>query len=327
VFRYRECLLARCGDCRCSGREATRSLSSWSSFYNFVIVTDAEIAALWPLACAHAGYRPGDDAVLYLVPGDAAQGNSALHVEPGSEVAATREWSLTSSQVADANSVAQRNKHRVFVRAFTEPFVALGRLRHELEHARQYDRSASVYLFSSFVQDAISHEFELTEPETWTGSGTVYNLLPSEEDANRAAAQANLGHFGPPTAEQLAGFDSVLVRDDGGVEPDLLGRRLLVMAALFPDGFYWVAGERGESRDELLGRLGPEARSAWEKLAADPEIAAAGAAALALAPSEAEVNSAPMPAAAWGAVAEKIKDGRIRAEQLLATDLPDLRLS
>jgi hypothetical protein len=186
------------------------------------------------------------------VPGEAGLGNSALHVEPGTEVAATREWSLTPGQVADANSVAQRDKHRVFARSFSEPFVALGQLRHVLEHARQYDRSAEVYLFASFVQAAISRDFERTEPETWTGSGTIYNLLPSEEDAHRAAAQANLAHFGPPTAEQLAGFDSVLVRDDSEIESDLLGRRLLAMAALFPAGFDWVAGERSESRDELL---------------------------------------------------------------------------
>lgn len=291
------------------------------------MVTDAEITQLWPLACAYAGYRPSEDAVLYVVRGDASQGNSALHVEPSSEVAATCEWPLTSGQVTDANCAAQRAKHRVFVRAFSEPFVALGRLRHELEHARQYDRSPEIYLFMSFVQDAICRDFELAEPETPTASGTIYNLLPSEEDANRAAAQANLDHFGPPTEDQLAGPDSVLVLDPSEIDPDLLGRHLLVMAAQFPTGFDWVAERRDESREELLDRLGPEARSAWEKLAVDPGIAKTGAAALALAPSKAEVNSARMPPAAWISVAEEIKDGRVRAEQVLVAELPDLKLN
>ena len=265
--------------------------------------------------------------VLYVVRGDAAQGNSALHVEPGSEIAATSEWVLAPNQVADANSATQRDKHRVFVRTFSEPFVALGRLRHELEHARQYDRSPEVYLFMSFLQDAICREFELAKPETPTGSGTIYNLLPSEEDANRAAAQANLDHFGPPTEDQLAGADSVLVRDASQIEHDLLGRRLLAMTALFPAGFDWVAEERGESREELLDRLGPEACSAWETLAADSEIPKVGAAALAMAPSKAEVDSAQEPPAAWIYVSEKIKDGRVRAEQLLAAALPELKLN
>jgi len=50
-------------------------------------------------------------------------------------------------------------------------------------------------------------------------------------------------------------------------------------------------------------------------------------AALALAPSKAEVNSAAMPAGAWRSVVEAIKIGRVRAEQLLAADLPALRLN
>lgn len=62
------------------------------------------------------------------------------------------------------------------------------------------------------------------------------------------------------------------------------------------------------------------------KIAADSEIAAAGVAALALAPSKAEVNSAAMPAGAWSSVVEAIEAGRVRAEQLLAADLPALRL-
>jgi hypothetical protein len=48
---------------------------------------------------------------------------------------------------------------------------------------------------------------------------------------------------------------------------------------------------------------------------------------LALAPSKAEVNSAKTTPTAWIPVAERIKDGRARAEQLLATGLPDLKLN
>jgi hypothetical protein len=155
----------------------------------------------------------------------------------------------------------------------------------------------------------------------------IYNLLPGEEDANRAAAQANLDDFGCPTADQLTGSDSVLVRDDGEIEPDLLGRRLLVTVALFPQGLDWVAAERKERVDRLLGNLGPGAPTAWQRLLADSEIAQAGASALTLCPTKDEVKSAEMPADAWVPVAQAIMGGRARAEQCLAAELPDLTVN
>src|SRR4051812_26456397 len=117
------------------------------------------ISECWTLACRDAGYEPDSQATLYLVPGRPEGGSSALHIEPGSEVRANAVWPLDRTQLQDANGAVRRNTHRIVVRDFSTARIALGRLRHELEHARQYDRCPDVYLAMSFVQSTIARAF------------------------------------------------------------------------------------------------------------------------------------------------------------------------
>jgi hypothetical protein len=291
------------------------------------MISVSEIGKLWPLACDDAGYRSGIDAVLYIVPGDAATGESAVHVEPGSPVVATEGWPLDANQVRDANSSARRDLHRIFVRDLASPRVAVGRLRHELEHGRQYDRSSEVYFSMSFARDALSRAFEVYDPPSLKGGASLYNMLPFEEDANRAAARLTARHFGSASDAELESTDGPLFRDQSPIEADSLALRTLAFAALFPDGVAWVAEQRGETVLQLVAHLGPDAPAAWRMLGDHPQIADFGRTALERCPSEEEIATAPAPPLAWTAVKEQLALGKAAAEALLGEEMPGLRLN
>jgi hypothetical protein len=291
------------------------------------MVNVKEVSALWALACADAEYEQNTQTALYLVGGEAGNGPAALHVEPEFEVCADPDWALGPKQIADANSSTRRGAHRILVREFQSARVALGRLRHELEHARQYDRCPDLYRGMGLPQDALSRAVEERRPPSMEGSACLYNLLPSEEDANRAAAQLATAHFGPPSEADLATTNAPLFRDASPVHPDTLARRLLATSALFPDAFAWVAEQRETPVDALLERqLGPDAPAAWRSLLDQPEIAQHGIAALDHCPSEATIQSASRPPAAWAEVMARIKQGREMAEAHLQTAFPALEL-
>lgn len=287
------------------------------------IVDPTEIETLWLAACKDAEYEPGTEVALYLLPGGSVDGAAALHVEPGSEVVSTEAWPMAPNQVADANSAERRVAHRIFARDFSSRRVALGRLRHELEHARQYDRSSPVYLAMSFTRDALSRAFNEQNPPTLVGSATLYNLLPFEEDANRAAAILTASRFSPANDEELACTDAPLFRDASPIQPDTLAMRLLAFSALFPADFSWVADQRGESVRDLLERLGPGVDEGWNALQL-AEIFEHGQAALALCPSEPDVQAAANPADAWDPVKGTIHAGKEAGEAILGDMVLDL---
>jgi hypothetical protein len=285
-----------------------------------------ELNDLWLLACDDAGFESNAEAALYVVEGNAGEGSSAIHIEPGSEVGADREWPLEANQVVDANSPERQNSHRIAVRDFSSRRVALGRLRHELEHAKQYERSAPLYRRMGATRYALAREFELQTPPSRKCSAVLYTLLPFEEDANRAAAHLTNRHFGPASAAELQSTDAPLFRDDSPIQADTLALRVLAFAALFPVGMAWVAEQNEESLTELLGHLGSDAAAGWTLLSSTAEISEYGRRALSCCPTEAEIDSSPTPTAAWQPVKELIQEGRIAAEAVLKAHEPALRL-
>jgi hypothetical protein len=284
-----------------------------------------QINELWTLACQEAGYVPGQDAVLYLVPGG-AEGAAALHLTPGTYACAEPEWPLSRSQIEDANSSAKRDLHRVLVRDFASPRIALGRLAHEFEHAHQYERDPQVYEAIGYALGALGLALEERAPPTKCGSATLYNLLPSEEDANRASARLTTAHFGPPGVTELESTDAPLFRDESPVDAESLGARLLAMMALFPNGVAKVAEREKKTVTDLVSDLGPKAPRAWRLLESHPELPASGRAALERCPTEEEVAAAVRPPLAWAPVVEGIRDGKAAAEQALREELSELRL-
>jgi len=177
--------------------------------------------------------------------------------------------------------------------------VALGRLRHELEHARQHQRSPETYEFMGVAQDVLRHAIDEKGVDCLCGSALLYNALPHEMDANRAAARLTSSHFGGPSETELAGSGAELFRDDSPVEFATLSRRLLALTALFPDSLVKVAERRGATGDELIESLDFNASAAWVKLSSDPTVTQWGEEVLNACPSKALIEAAQPASDAW----------------------------
>ena len=263
------------------------------------MISAADLTPLWEIARGDAKYDTSSHTSLCVVPGNPGKGQAAIHLYPGSDAFAEPAWPLDASQLAALNSEELRDGHRVLVRDLATPRIALGRLRHELEHARQCDKSRSTYEFMGVAQDVLRHALEQKGTDNWCGSSTLYNALPHEVDANRASAILTHAHFGPPNESDLTSRGAELFRDNSPVEASTLPRRLLALTALFPRSLDGVAELRGTTRSELVESLGPDAQFAWVKLSSDSTVSNFGAEMLSACPSTATIDAAQSPSTTW----------------------------
>jgi hypothetical protein len=86
----------------------------------------------------------------------------------------------------EANAPEHINLHRVSLRVDDDVAVTAGRMRHELEHARQYDalRRAIFKLYDFIKDDALPYRAGGLDG----CAGDLINAIPSEIDANAAAS-------------------------------------------------------------------------------------------------------------------------------------------
>jgi hypothetical protein len=168
----------------------------------------------WTTACAHAGLQPGQDLRLHYVPGDSGRSSGGIHLHPGSEAVRDPDWPFASNQLHDANRKDNRRAHRIAVRDCDDEPTAVALLRHELEHALQYRYSEAAYALQGVAQDAAALAIREQRPETLEGSALLYNVLPHEQDANRAASTCVRALFSEEVLEPLRrGPSSQLFRE------------------------------------------------------------------------------------------------------------------
>jgi hypothetical protein len=88
--------------------------------------------------------------------------------------------------------------HRIVVWSDQDPVLLAAKMRHELEHARQYDSHGpplfGLHQLASAVLDV--------KVRGLTGGGFVYGSIPTEVDANAAAARYVNARY-PADAERL----------------------------------------------------------------------------------------------------------------------------
>jgi hypothetical protein len=222
-----------------------------------------QLEAGWLGALADAGYTPSD-ARLYLLAGARpSSGRSAMWFEPGSIVYRTLETPFSPAQLRDVNDPVIRQQHRVCAFFAERPAVVIAKMRHELEHARQWDVAGKE------VFDIYKHVYDMGSilfgglPQ----SGRFYSLVPAEQDANAAAARFAQAHLSPEaiTAE-IAGDQSVLFRSPAVTDPLTLLNRMVGFAAIWRTTFEQVLSDAGES---LATVLDSAALTLWRELEAD----------------------------------------------------------
>lgn len=217
----------------------------------------------WLAAAADAGYAPGD-ARLYLLAGAAPRsGRSAMWFEPGSTVFRTPETPFSVGQHQDINSGTAKSLHRVTAFQSGRLPVVIAQMRHELEHAQQWDAAGKP------VFEIYKHVYELGSvlfgglPQ----SGRFYGLVPAEQDANTAAGQFAQTHLPPATViAELANDHSILFRSPGATDPGSLLARMVGFAAIWRSEFEQVLTDANESPASVLT---PESLAQWRALEAD----------------------------------------------------------
>jgi hypothetical protein len=236
-------------------------------------MSNGDLEALWLAATADAQLDPA--AVrLYGFTGEVpptVNQTATWHSPGGSHyLVRSSDEPLSHSQLADANSDENRTRHRITMWIEFPPQVLASKLRHELEHARQWDVAGeAVDELSRMVRSVGSRLFS----RYGRGTGVLYNLVPSERDANAAGARFALSQFGLPPDELLQGASGVLFRFPEGPEPaDGLGKRLIAYVAVFGDEFERLLQENNRDLTQVLNGVAPNIAGSWALLRDDQRL-------------------------------------------------------
>ena len=263
------------------------------------------IDKIWRLACDDAGFAE-DEVRVYVLPGTPQGGPWAMYFKPGDWLVFDENFPFSPNQLDDANGWA-RGKHRVAAYAGVHEAELAGLMRHELEHAIQQRRygGASWRIYERTL-GALLRKYGRAR-----GSGTVYNSVPVERDANAAAAAHVIPTYGPVSPQILNGEHSVLFRFAEGPLPlDSLGFRSLAFAAVHADAFQAELADHSETVEEIFEGLVDNASRCWERAANDSVVQTLANQSLGAIPTEDLIARAgATPADAW----HEARDGLLSA--------------
>jgi hypothetical protein len=166
------------------------------------MVPDGRLHAEWLAALSDAKIA-ADRTHLFPWPGEGPNAAAAMWYPPG-RILQTDEQFPDPAQTALANTPAVRNLHRVSVWPDALSAAELAAvLRHELEHALQWDR---LDLTSTRLYDLAKCLLTYKAGELDGCAGSLINTIPFEEDCN-AAASAHVWARYPDEAKAMCRGD------------------------------------------------------------------------------------------------------------------------
>jgi len=269
---------------------------------------------IWRLARVDAGFAP-EDVRVYVLRGVKHGDYWGMYFKPGDRLVFDQNFPLSVDQLNDANGTGL-TRHRVAVYAGVQEAELAGLMRHELEHAAQQRRygDASWTIYERTI-GALSRRYD-NRP----GSGSIYNSVPIERDANAASAAHVVPTYGPLAQAILDGEHAVLFRFPEGPLPlDSLGLRSLAFAAVHASAFEAELAENSETLEEVLGGVVSDALERWKHVATDAVVVSLANESLDAIPSDASLAGAgPMPATGWYRARERLLAANERALALIA---------
>lgn len=165
----------------------------------------ASIKGLWQQAAEHAEVVEDDLHLLPCVGNPFTDSPPSVHLQPGVDLS---DYSLLNmfneEAVHEANDRNNLHKHRIGLRChsgYDTPLgavIALGLLRHEIEHAIQYSGSNAQQLYNL---DCIADD--VAKVKDGPLGNRYYCLKPTELGANTAAASLVLGNVTADVEAQL----------------------------------------------------------------------------------------------------------------------------
>ena len=159
----------------------------------------AEIAAEWQAAVSDVGI-PHERVCVHVFEGSSnARGEGALWAMPGRNVPRKSVPFIGDNDGFRRFNTEQRDLHRVVVWSDQQPVLLAAKMRHELEHARQFEAHGPA-LFGLY--DLVNAALDL-KVAGLMGGGHVYSSIPTEVDANAAAARFVSGRHAVDAARLL----------------------------------------------------------------------------------------------------------------------------
>ena len=170
------------------------------------------------------------------------------------------------AQRAEANVDENRTLHRITVPAEPENrvlFAAL--LRHELEHARQWDAQVGIFELQDFLEYYVLPE--IAGGLDGCGGGLI-NTIPSEMDCNAAASVYVAKRFSDAEIEPIRNGPNRYLACSllPPLPPDTLPARMTAFAYIHRAAVDRIAARRGFSAAMVLRSVHPKAQAYWVRL-------------------------------------------------------------
>lgn len=271
-----------------------------------------DFAGIWERAKSHAGCSE-KPVQQYPFPGDPGDRPSAMYYALGWGLDEYQGEVLTSEQRRDFLGSSQ--SHRILIWTGTKADVLGPKLRHELEHLRQWTHYGDE-IFDLY--DAALAATERFSPDLREGRGRIYNLVPPEVDANGAAALLARDELSVERCEELANSDDgALFREENCPrELSTLAVRTLCFAA--------IGRSQAEAAVNFATFGGSSVRrELWDRLGRDAELDDLLKAADKAVPTREDIEAAsPLPGRAWVPLEQRIREAFRRAFELAELDPP-----
>lgn len=160
----------------------------------------------------------------------------------------------------------ERELHRVAVWGGQRPILVAAKMRHELEHARQYEAHGQELFHLHGLMNAILD----LKVGGLPGGGVVYGSIPMEVDGNAAAARFVHGRYATEAEALLREHhpDSGLLRSLCGPGPlETLPARMICFAYQYADiGEDWTQARGWGKYAAVIDNMWPGAHSVWDAL-------------------------------------------------------------
>lgn len=170
------------------------------------------------------------------------------------------------AQRLEANSDDNRELHRIALPAEPEGrvlFAAL--LRHELEHARQWDAQVGVFELQDFIEYHVLPEIA----EGLDGcAGWLINTIPSEMDCNAAASVYIASRFSDAEVQPIRNGPNRYLACSllPPLPPETLPARMTAFAYIHRAAVDRIAARRGHPAAMVLRAVYPKAQAYWVRL-------------------------------------------------------------
>ncbi len=217
----------------------------------------------WRLALCDAGV---DGEICRLYEFDASEtddGVGAVWFPPGETLDLSAHFP-DAGALDEANSAAHRARHRIGVWPDPRASVIGARMRHELEHAAQWERFGP----GIFRLYDIAHSVLAVKAAGLGCAGMYINAIPCEQDANAASAMFLRRHHTDTISGLCQDGDArQLACSLMGPEPiATLPARMVAHIWLYRDCCLGLVEEHEQSFDEVLEAAFPRAGAYWRRL-------------------------------------------------------------